>query len=173
MNEKILHEKVCEFKTWQKDNYPNVTEENDNGEWVFFEKNGEWGTAYDEMTYEAVNFIKNNSAENISEQVIDDLLYSIARDSECSYIFEEIEKYEKWEWFALLCRKCLQTNYINAKWQFACELKYYKGNDDLKNIIFEFLDLEDEYTQRMALKTIAFLYPEKAENIMKEMKIKP
>lgn len=165
MNEKILHEKVNEFKLWKEKNYPNITEETDNGEWEFLDKDDEWCDEFDEMTGVAVDFIKNNSAKNVSEQVIDDLLYAIARDSECSYILEEIEEYEQWEWFELLCRQCLNTNYINSKWQFACDLKYYKGNEDFKNIIFEFLKSEDEYTKKTALNTIEFLYPEKALNL--------
>ena len=31
--EKSLHKSVCNFKNWAQENYPEWTEENDNGEW--------------------------------------------------------------------------------------------------------------------------------------------
>ena len=67
------------------------------------------------------------------------------------------------DWFALLCRACLSTPYTNAKWQFAKGLKNYSGNDDLKQLIFDFLAVDYEYTERMALKSLAFIDPQQAE----------
>ena len=149
-----LHTKVNNFKRWAKANYPEVTEKNDNGEWCFC-------TEFYEMVSEAIRFMKKNSTEKATQQVIDDLLYAIARDNEDCTIIEELEQYS--EWFALLCRCCLNTDYINAKWQFAEYLSGYKGDDDLQELIFEFLNAGDEYTERLALKTLADIHPEKAE----------
>ncbi|MCI8815671.1 MAG: hypothetical protein HFF15_02435 [Angelakisella sp.] len=152
--ENRLHEKVNHFRSWAKANYPEITEKNDNGEWCFC-------TEFDEMVSEAICFIKKNDAEKATQQIIDDLLYAIARDNECSMIMAELDRYGKW--FALLCRSCLNTAYINAKWQFAEHLGGYKGDDNLQELVFEFLDTGDEYTERLALKTLAGIYPEEAE----------
>ena len=96
-----LHTKVNNFKRWAKANYPEVTEKNDNGEWCFC-------TEFYEMVSEAIRFMKKNSTEKATQQVIDDLLYAIARDNEDCTIIEELEQYS--EWFALLCRCCLNTD---------------------------------------------------------------
>ena len=42
------------------------------------------------------------------------------------------------EWYSLLCKKSLETGYINAKWQFAESLKDYNGQDELHELIFEY-----------------------------------
>lgn len=152
--ENNLHLKVNAFKLWAKLNHPEITEDNDNGEWCFCQE-------YDEMISCVLNFIENNSAKKAAKQVIDDLLYAIARDNECSWIMTRLEKYN--EWFSLLCRQSLKTNYTNAKWQFAEHLSNYKGNDNLQELIYDFLLVEDEYTQRLALKSLAYIYPEQAE----------
>lgn len=149
-----LHISVNAFKLWAKINYPERTEENDNGEWCFCNK-------YDKMFSYALSFIKNNSVATATNQVIDDLLYVIARDNEGNLLLTELEKHN--EWFSLLCRCSLKTGYTNAKWQFAEHLNNYKGNDDLQKLIYDFLVVEDEYTERIALIALADIYPEEAE----------
>lgn len=68
--------------------------------------------------------------------MIDDILFGIARDNECSIIVETLLDHS--EWYFVLCRQSLNTNYINAKWQFAESLKDYRGNDNLQETIFKF-----------------------------------
>ncbi len=53
--------------------------------------------------------------------------------------------------------------YTNAKWQFAKGLRNYSGDDDLKKLIFEFLAADNEYSERMALQTLAYIDPQQAE----------
>lgn len=120
----------------------------DNGEW-------EYGLSeFDEMCNIILEIIENISYEEASDQMIDDMLFGIARDNECSRIVCELLKYP--EWYSLLCRKSLETDYINAKWQFAETLKNYNGSDGLYELIFEFLNVDDEYTERLALKSLAY-----------------
>lgn len=150
----LLHEKVTAFRLWAKRNYPQITEETDNGEWCFCRE-------FKEMCSYASVVINEVSADEATEQMIDDLLYVIARDNECPMIIGELEDFDRW--FSLLCRRCIHTGYINAKWQFAEHLPNYGGNDDLKEMVFDFLSAGDEYTERMALKALADIYPERAE----------
>ncbi len=150
-----LDELVKKFKRWASENFPDVTEENDNGEWVFCDE-------FDEMIKFSLKFLENVNAENTTPETIDNLLFCIARDSECSNLITHLEHYDKW--FSLLCRASFKTNYINAKWQFAEHLPNYRGNDNLQEVVFDFLEVNDEYTQRMALQSLAILYPKKAEN---------
>lgn len=150
-----LHSKVNQFKFWAKTNYPMVTEDNDNGEWCLDEK-----TFNDMCTY-SLTVIDHVAASEATEQMIDDLLYAIARDNECSMILYKLEEHS--EWFALLCRHCLNTEYTNAKWQFAEHLPNYQGSDDLKEMVYDFLQAGDEYTERLALRSLAAIHPEHAE----------
>ena len=151
---KELHTKVRRFKKWAETNDPEKTEDNDNGEWCFCSE-------FDEMYSAAVDIIQNNPASVATDQIISDLLYAIARDNESEIIAQVLENYN--DWFSLLCTKCLRSPYTNAKWQFAIRLRNYSGNDNLKNLIFEYLSTGDEYTERMALQSLAFIYPEQAE----------
>ncbi|WP_295089333.1 hypothetical protein [Ruminococcus sp.] len=151
---KELHTKVQSFKKWTEINHPEITEENDNGEWCFC-------TEFDEMYSAAIDMIQKSSASKANNQIISDLLYVIARDNECGNMIQVLNDYP--DWFSLLCKKCLHSPYTNAKWQFAIELKNYREKDDLKDLIYEFLATGDEYTERMALQSLAYIAPNQAE----------
>lgn len=153
--EKKLHKKVIKFKKRADKDYPDWNERNDNGEW-------EIGLdEFDEMCGTIFEIIDNIACTEASEQLIDDILFGIARDNECSRIVGRLIEYP--EWYSLLCKKSLTTEYINAKWQFAESLKDYNGQDGLHEIIFEFLKVDDEYTERLALRSLAYIYPEQTE----------
>ncbi len=155
VNEKRLHKSVCKFKRWAKHNHPTITEDDDNGEW-------ELGSyEFDEMCDNIIEIIKNTSCRIATEQMIDDILYGIARDNESGWIIDVLKDFP--EWYSVLCRQCLKTDYTNAKWQFAESLSNYNGNDNLKEMIYQFLEVGDEYTERLALMSLAHIYPEKAE----------
>lgn len=152
--EKDLHTKVNRFKAWTKENFPAFSEENDNGEWCFCDE-------FFNMHACSIAIIHNLAASEATEQMIDDLLFVAARDNEGENFVDELEEHS--EWFALLCRRCLLTGYVNAKWQFAKRLPNYRGSDNLKDTIYDFLQVEDEYTERMSLRALGEIYPEQAE----------
>lgn len=52
--------------------------------------------------------IEKISPKEVSEQMIDDILFGIARDNECSHIVRELLEYS--EWYSLLCKKSLYTD---------------------------------------------------------------
>jgi len=153
--EKKLHQKVKKFKRIANKDYPKWSEKHDNGEWEIGLKE------FDEMCDVIFEIIEKTSCDEASEQMLDDILFGIARDNESERIAEKLLKHP--EWYSLLCKKSLTTGYINAKWQFAGHLKDYNGKDGLHEIIFEFLKVDDEYTERLALQTLAYIYPDKAE----------
>lgn len=143
--ERKLHGAVAQFVKEADKKYPNWSERNDNGEWeIGLDK-------FDDMYKVILEIIEYTSCDEATEQMLDDILFGIARDNECSRIIEVLLKYP--DWYALLCEKVLFTEYINAKWQFAESLKDYHGKDEIKDLIFDFLQVDDEYTQRMALKS--------------------
>lgn len=153
--EKVLHKKVNRFKHRANKDYPNWNERNDNGEWEIGLRE------FDEMCNFIFEIIENISCDKASEPMLDDILFGIARDNECGRIVQELIDYP--QWYSILCRKSLMTDYVNAKWQFAGSLKDYKGQDNLHELIYEFLNVDDEYTERLALKSLAYIYPDKAE----------
>lgn len=150
-----LHKSVEAFKTYQKQHYPQTTEENDNGEWEIGIR--EW----DVMNSDYLWVIENIMPESSTEELLDDMLYAIARDSECSHLLMETLDYP--DWFEILCRHSIKTDYYNAKWQFAEQLGSYKGNGDIKTLLLYFIESGDEYTERMALQSMCEHFPEQAE----------
>lgn len=150
-----IHNAVNRFKSWAKENFPWRNEENDNGDWGFI------CDEFDDMCGQIVNVIVETSVDEATEQMIDDMLYGIARDNECSYIIENLLEYP--EWYSFLCRRCLETGYTNAKWQFAESLREYKGSDHLQEMIYDYLDTGDELTERLALQSLAYIDPKRAE----------
>lgn len=113
------------------------------------------------MYHQILKTIQNVPYDKASDRMLNDILYGIARDNECGMIIEYLEDFP--EWYSVLCRKCLNTGYTNAKWQFAESLRNYQGDDGLQDVVFQFLDSGDEYTERLALKTLATLFPQKTE----------
>lgn len=153
--EKRLHNSVIKFRKKADKVHPQWSETHDNGEW-------EIGLyEFDEMCNIIFEIIESVTPAEASEQMLDEILFGIARDNECSRIVTELLEYP--EWYSLLCKKSLETDYINAKWQFAESLKDYSGQDELREYIFEFLKVDDEYTERLALKSLAYIFPDKAE----------
>jgi len=148
-----LHMAVDEFKALARKTHPEFDEKNDNGEWELDYM--EFGN----MVSAALYVTDGLKPDEVSADTIDDLLYTIARDNECMSVIKELSP----EWYSFLCKLVLRTPYINAKWQFAECLKNHAEDGEIKPLIFEFLESGDEYTERMALESLAVLYPDKAE----------
>ncbi len=155
-DKKALHRAVKAFKRFQKRHYPHITEENDNGEWVF-------GGPFDRICKAYLSIIERYNPEKVlvSEALIRDMLYIIARDSECSHLLKATLKYPKW--FEKLCSYSISTCYYNVRWQFAEQLGSYQGDSEIKKLLFHFIESGDEYTERMALRSMCEHYPEYAE----------
>lgn len=153
--EKGLHSKVSAFKKWAMKHYPLITEDNDSGEWEIGIKE------FEDMCDCAIKLIVNLPCGKSTDQIIDDVLYAIARDNECSRIVQILSGFPNW--YSTLCKQSLASTYTNAKWQFAESIKDYTGQDNLFPIIYKFLEVGDEYTERLALMSLACIYPEQAE----------
>lgn len=147
-----FHETVLAFKRWALEVHPDKGEDNDSGEW-------EYGNEFDRMYDSFRDVVTYIDSKDITEETIDDLLYAIARDNECPTLINEISS----GYFVVLCRAVLDTPYINAKWEFAEALKDHGEDENVKPLIFRFLDTGDEYTERMALMSLSYLYPERTE----------
>lgn len=147
---KDLHEAVLAFRRWAHEEFPDKNEDNDNGEW---ELDTELFSLMCDRFRDAVTGI---DVKDITAEIIDDLLYVIARDNECPILINELSP----EYYGLLCKAVLDTPYTNAKWEFAETLK---DHEEIRHLIFELLDTGDEYTERMALMSLSYLYPERTE----------
>lgn len=95
--ERKLHRAVAQFVKEADKKYPNWSERNDNGEWgIGLDK-------FDDMYKVILEIIEYTSCDEATEQMLDDILFGIARDNECSRIIEVLLKYP--DWYALLCEK--------------------------------------------------------------------
>lgn len=150
---KNLYKEINSFKKWAAKHYPQCDEEHDNGEWEFGVN-----SHFDEMVGEAEAVISKVNHEDADEELIDALLFVVARDNECENLADELIKHEGW--FELLATRSMGSKYINAQWQFA---KRVGEVECCKNLVYEFIDSENEYTSRMALQTLADIDSEKAE----------
>lgn len=150
-----FHNSVLMFKAWAEKFHPEVTEDNDNGEWEPL------CSEFDYMLSDGLKVIENIDFSNAAEQIADDLLYLIARDNEVGIVINKLLDY--CGWFSILCQRSLHSPYTNAKWQFVEKLSEYNGDNCLKNLVYDFLNAGDEYTERMALKALADIYPQDAE----------
>lgn len=148
-----LYKEIHKFIRWADKNYPDWGEENDNGEWEFG-----YGSHFDEMYEAAMSIISDADSKDADEKLIDALLFVVARDNESENLADVLIEHK--EWFDLLAVKSVGSKYINAQWQFA---KRLGKCDSCKNLIYEFIESDDEYTSRMALQTMAEIDPKKAE----------
>lgn len=149
-----LHRAVEAFKKYQAERFPDITEENDNGEW-------ESGAEFDAMCSAYMGVLENVLAGDADDELLEEMLYAIARDNECSYLIAETVGDP--DWFDILCRYSIETKYMNAKWQFAGYLYKYEGKEETRRLIFRFLESGEEYTERIALQSLAEMYPDKVE----------
>lgn len=148
-----LYKEIRAFKRWADKHYPDRNEENDNGEWEFGVN-----SHFNEMLSTAILIVSETDSADADEKLIDALLFVLARDNECENLADELLKQK--DWFEVLARKSPDTQYINAQWQIA---KRLAACDPCKDLIYVFIESEDEYTSRMALETMAKIDPEKAE----------
>ncbi len=88
-------------------------------------------------------------------------LFCYARDNECSHLLIQTLQYPRW--FETLCRHSVDTEYYNARCQFAEQIGKYKGESDIKNLLFSFIESGDEYTEGMALQSLCEHFPKQAE----------
>lgn len=92
---KNLNKKIEKFKKWALKNHPECDEAHDNGEWEY-----DPYSYFDEMRDAAIVVISCNDIRCADDELVDNLLYAIARDNESEIIADELIKYP--EWFQLL-----------------------------------------------------------------------
>ena len=148
-----LYREMRFFKIWAAKKYPERDEKNDNGEWEID------NIHFDKMYDAAVKVISENNSNAANAKLIDALLYAVARDNEAERLADLLV--EHGDWFRLLSRESLGSKYINAQWQFAKRLAECKESD--KDLIYVFIESDDEYTSRMSLGSMAGIDPVKAE----------
>lgn len=150
---KKLKTEVAKYKKWLLKYHPEINENNDNGEII--------GPNFEEMIDLAIEYIREIKFYDSSDEDIDAIFYCIARDNEAEVLADYLS--EQYEWFSKLAKACIKTNYTTAKWQLAKRLPKYKNDDKIANMIYDYIKIDDEYTQRMSLFSLAEIYPDTAE----------
>ena len=83
------------------------------------------------------------------------------RDNECEYLADFISSYK--EWFKYLIERCIDSIYTTAKWQLVKRLPVYKDDSSVTDWVFKYINVDDEYTQRMSLSALSEIDYKKAE----------
>lgn len=92
--ERKLHKCIAKFIKRANKDYPDWSESRDNGEWEIDLNE------FDDMCDVIFDIIKTTSCDEASKQMLDDILFGIARDNECSRIVAMLLDYP--EWYELL-----------------------------------------------------------------------
>lgn len=95
------------------------------------------------------------------ESLQDGMLYLIARNNETEDLIQETVSHE--DWFEILCRRAVDCEEPEAKWQFAAYLPECSCNRAVKDLILKFAEDSHEYVSRRALLAMPALYPEQVE----------
>lgn len=149
----MLNKEVRIYKKWVYKHYSEMTEDTDNGEYL--------APSFDRMRESAISFVKNVEVKDISETDLDSILYCVARDNECECLADLISSQK--EWFKYLIERCIDSIYTTAKWQLVKRLLVYKDDSSITDWIFKYIDVDDEYTQRMSLSALSEIDYKKAE----------
>lgn len=150
---RMLNKEVKIYKEWVYKYYSEMTEDTDNGEYL--------GPSFYRMRETAISFVKNVEVKDITETDLESILYCIARDNECEYLADFISTYK--ELFKYLIGRCIDSIYTAAKWQLVKRLPVYKDDRSITDWVFKYIDIDDEYTQRMSLSALGEIDHKKAE----------
>ncbi|MGI5059524.1 hypothetical protein E4O00_11470 [Treponema sp. OMZ 788] len=150
---RILNKEVRIYKEWVYKHYSEMTEDTDNGEFL--------GPSFDRMRESAISFVKNVEVKDVTETDLESILYCVARDNECEYLADFISSYK--EWFKYLIERCIDSIYTTAKWQLVKRLPVYKDDSSVTDWVFKYINVDDEYTQRMSLSALSEIDYKKAE----------
>lgn len=149
----MLNKEVRIYKKWVYKHYSEMTEDTDNGEYL--------APSFDRMRESAISFVKNVEVKDISETDLDSILYCVARDNECECLADLISSQK--EQFKYLIERCIDSIYTTAKWQLVKRLPVYKEDSSITDWIFKYINVDDEYTQRMSLSVLSEIDHRKAE----------
>lgn len=149
----MLNKEVRIYKKWVYKHYSEMTEDTDNGEYL--------APSFDRMRESAISFVKNVELKDITEKDLDSILYCVARDNECECLADLISSQK--EWFKYLIERCIDSIYTTAKWQLVKRLSVYKDDSSITDWIFKYINVDDEYTQRMSLSVLSEIDHRKAE----------
>ncbi len=114
---------------------------------------GEWECDYDEWPaiYTAFQtFLNEFPYQKWSAEIVNLLVYVIARDNECGILADKVAK--KPERIIFLARASLNSPENDAKWQIAVNISRLIGhNAEVEPLLLEFAKDENEYVRRQAL----------------------
>ncbi len=152
---KHLINAIQDFRKWQISKYPSIVPD---------KIDGEWETDYTD--WNRINtifskFLEEHTASDATEELLNEMIYIIARDNECEWLINEVTKHP--DWFDVLCRYCIHTNENEAKWQFAAHISNCSCSRETKDLILEFVTDKNEYVSRRALLALPAIRPDKVE----------
>lgn len=139
-------------------------------EWAvsYKDTSGEWECDYgnwDSIYLATDNLLKESLNTNFQSDLLDDLIYIIARDNECEIIREKLTDFP--DLLRVLAFRALDSEEWHAKWQIVVSV--HEANlMDASDLIRPYLKDKEEYVRRRSLAALAYHSPLEAESIAKE-----
>ena len=152
-----LFSEINKFRQWAT----NIPEEN---------RSGEWECDYDEYGWRAIytsfrNFLITSNSGDWNNDIINELLYIIARDNELEELAEIVGKNPPI--LIILTKTAITIGEKDSKWQLASQLTNLSDKKLAENLLEKFVQDTSEYVRRRALIALADIYSPKTEHYAK------
>lgn len=154
-----LKSELEKFWKWASMNHLEYSEMEDKGEWET--DYPYWNDIYKSVKHE----IERCKADNISIDIVQDILVSMAIDNECENILSILEEYED---LASMIIKVGANHYQHhARWQVVELIKRLGDRDNIPTLVMMVYSDKDKYVQRRALLALYELDKEEAKRCAK------
>lgn len=148
-----LFSEINKFRQWAT----NIPEE---------KKSGEWECDYDEYGWRAIytnfnNFLITSNSKDWNNDIINELLYIIARDNELEELAKIVGKNPPI--LIILAKAAITMGEKDSKWQLVVQLVQLADKKLAENLLEEFVQDTSEYVRRRALIALADINSPKTE----------
>jgi hypothetical protein len=130
-------------------------------------RSGEWECDYDHWDdlYDAVlKYVTASPPEAWPDEVLQAILYGVARDNESEHLAEEIRLRQP-SALIVLAKAALAGGERDAKWQLAEQLGHLRGGGEAERLLLLFACDKDEYVRRRALGALVNVGSEAVERL--------
>ncbi|HEX8637553.1 MAG TPA: HEAT repeat domain-containing protein [Pyrinomonadaceae bacterium] len=153
-----LKEQINQFRRWAN-TYPI---EQRSGEWEC-SYNG-WNLLYDSFT----KFLQACPVEKWNQEIIQDVLYIIARDNETEIMISDLALDTNRLLF--IANAAISSSERDAKWQIAAKLGKLSSNlQDAESLLLKFVEDDEEYVRRIAFMSLGSIGSAHVEQLAEQI----
>lgn len=152
-----IRSEVAKFRAWAQQ-YPAE------------DRYGEWECGYQawtELHHAFIDCLETVSAADLCVDVVDDLIYAIARDNEISYLSSQLG--QRPLLLSELLPYILSCEEPDTRWQTAKQLgKHVLPFATAESALLQLVEDQDEYVRRIALQALGFIGSPHAERLCRQ-----